>query len=162
MEYNKNEQKAKESGFYFDENNVLRNKKGNQPKTYLNKDGYKQHSFRYKGKPINFFIHRMVAYEKFGELLYGEGMVVRHLNNNKKDNSFDNISIGTHKENMGDKNKNETLFWAIYASSFLKKHNHQEIKDFYAKERSYKKTMEKFSIPSKGTLHFILNGRTKK
>jgi len=49
-----------------------------------------------------------------------------------------------------------------HASSFIKVHNHDEIISFYKKEKSYSKTMNKFNISSKGTLHYILNKQVKK
>ena len=33
------------------------------------------------------------------------------------------------------------------------------VREYYKKEGSYKKTMEKFGITSKGTLHYMLNVR---
>jgi len=47
-------------------------------------------------------VHRFQAYQKYGELLFVDGMVARHLNGNPLDNSWDNIVIGTQKDNMAD------------------------------------------------------------
>ena len=44
--------------------------------------------------------HRLVAIKKFGDI--PPGYHVRHLNGNKADNSFENLVIGTAKENMWD------------------------------------------------------------
>lgn len=46
---------------------------------------------------------------------------------------------------------------SLHASSFLKKYENDEVKKYYNKTKSYKKTMSKFNISSKGTLHYILN-----
>ena len=48
-------------------------------------------------------VHRLVAYQKFGNAIFEKGIEVRHLNGNKLDFSFENISIGTAKENNQDK-----------------------------------------------------------
>lgn len=48
-------------------------------------------------------VHRFVAYQKFGNAIFEKGIQVRHLNGNKLDFSFENISIGTAKENNQDK-----------------------------------------------------------
>lgn len=101
--------------------------------------------------------HRLQAYQKYGDMLYGEGMMVRHLNGDSLDNSWGNIAIGTNSENQMDIPEQIRLFRARYASSFMQKHNHDDIISFYKENKSYKKTMEKFEISSKGTLHYILN-----
>ena len=40
-------------------------------------------------------IHKLMAYQKYGDKIFEEGIVVRHLNDDPKDNSYDNIIIGT-------------------------------------------------------------------
>jgi hypothetical protein len=37
---------------------------------------------------------------KYGDLLYEEGTVVRHLNGDPGSNAWDNIAIGTMSDNM--------------------------------------------------------------
>jgi len=46
-------------------------------------------------------VHRFVAYHKFGDALF-DAECVRHLDNNKQNNSWDNIAVGTQKENLAD------------------------------------------------------------
>jgi len=48
---------------------------------------------------------------------------------------------------------------AKHATSFLIKYDAEKIKEFYEECRSYKKTMEYFGIPSRGTLHHIIHNR---
>lgn len=104
-------------------------------------------------------VHRLVAYQLWGDLIYDESKEVRHLDGNKLNFLPDNIALGTHVENLMDRPKAERLAHAIHASSFVKRHDRQPVRDFYASCRSYAKTMDEFGISSKGTLHFILNGR---
>lgn len=66
-------------------------------------------------------VHRLVAYQKFGNAIFEKGIEVRHLNGNKLDFSFENISIGTAKENSQDKPRKERLKCADYARSFMKR-----------------------------------------
>jgi hypothetical protein len=49
--------------------------------------------------------HRFVAYTKYGEATF-EADCVRHLNDNSLDNSWDNITLGTHYDNHLDAVKN--------------------------------------------------------
>ena len=48
-------------------------------------------------------VHRLVAYQKFGNAIFEKGMQIRHLNGDKLDFSFQNIEIGTSKQNQLDK-----------------------------------------------------------
>lgn len=53
---------------------------------------------------MNFHHHRLAAYCKYGEELFNENVdVVRHLDGNPINNSWDNIVIGTYSENELDK-----------------------------------------------------------
>lgn len=104
-----------------------------------------------------FSAHRLQAFQKYGNKLYEEGIMVRHKNGNPIDNSWDNILIGTNKENAMDIPEHIRISRALHASSFLRKHDKEEVKKYYQECKSYKKTMEKFNISSKGTLHYILN-----
>lgn len=48
-------------------------------------------------------VHRLVAYQKFGNVIFEKGIQVRHLNGDKLDFSFQNIEIGTSQQNQLDK-----------------------------------------------------------
>lgn len=101
--------------------------------------------------------HRLQAYQKYGEKMFEKGIVVRHKNSVKTDCSWDNILIGTVSENSMDRPEEERLLSAIRATKSSRKYDATEVKEFYNVCKSYKQTMEKFNISSKGTLHFILN-----
>lgn len=51
-------------------------------------------------QPIPF--HRLQAFTKFGMAMFVKGIEVRHLDGNRLNNTWDNIAIGTHSENMLD------------------------------------------------------------
>lgn len=105
----------------------------------------------------NIAVHRLQAFQKYGYKMFESGIEVRHLNGNPSDNSWDNIAIGDHRTNMMDIPEHIRIAKALHATSFVKKYDEKEVKEFHSKEKSYKKTMEKFNITSKGTLHHILN-----
>lgn len=150
------EQKAYEKGYRItEEGDVVGLKKEKVGFTHGN--GYRRFKMRDEnGENINVAAHRLQAYQKFGEGIYQEGMVVRHLDGNPDNNHVDNIAIGTMRENIMDRPAAERLAHAIHASSFVKKHDHEAIYKYYKECESYKKTMEHFAISSKGTLHHIL------
>lgn len=110
------------------------------------------------GFPIG--IHRMVAFQKYGEDIYKDGIEVRHLNGNRLDYSEDNITIGTHQENMLDIPEKKRLRMSKYATSHNRKFTNEEMEDirnYYNENKSYKLTMAEFNISSKGTLWYMLN-----
>ena len=120
------------------------------------KNGYKRIFICHEGKKIQINVHRLQAYQKYGDKIFNKGIVVRHFDGNKLNNSWDNILIGTSSDNMMDIPEQIRIKKAKYASSFMTKYNHTEVVKFYNSCKSYKKTMEKFNISSKGTLNYIL------
>lgn len=151
---------AFEKGYSVDENgNVFyKNKKRS---LNLSKRGYYNFTVRLKQPNCKdvltrVFVHRLQAYQIYKELMFVEGVEVRHLDNNKQNNSPLNIGIGTHSENMLDIDKDKRLSQAIAATAYVKKHNHEEIIKLYNEGNSYKNIMQKFNIKSKGTISFII------
>lgn len=148
-------------GYRAKENGDIVSPKGNSVGSWQH-NGYKRFGIRYKGQIFGIPVHRFVAYQKFGEIMFSCDCV-RHLDGDCTNNSFANIELGTHKENSLDIPKEKRVALAKHAVSCYSGYNDdervKEIKAFYAEAKSYKKTMEKFGISSKGTLHFILNNR---
>ena len=114
-------------------------------------------SIRLSKKRIIIHCHRLQAYQKFGDKMFEEGIVVRHLDGNSLNNCWDNIAIGTSSDNSMDRPEDDRIKHAKHASSFLLKYDHQEVREFHNISKSYKETMERFGISSNGTLHNILN-----
>jgi hypothetical protein len=48
-------------------------------------------------------LHKLVAYVKFGNIVFEPGVVVRHLDGNSMNNSLDNIDIGSNYDNVKDR-----------------------------------------------------------
>lgn len=142
--------KVTEDGvFYGVRNNILIHK---------NK-GYLCVSIKVDGKNRWLFAHRLQAYQKYGDDIYQKGICVRHLNGNKSDNSFDNIAVGTNRDNIMDRPKSERQRISALAGKATIKYNRDEVIEYYNKcNRSRKKTIENFGM-SKAGLHYILNDR---
>lgn len=70
----------------------------------LNRAGYPHFGVQVRRMGIDqkVLIHRIVAYQKYGEAVLVRGVVCRHLNGNKTDFSPANIRIGTARENHDD------------------------------------------------------------
>lgn len=153
----KTEQIASKRGYVVTEQGIFMNPAGKILKS-INEKGYIYTNIRIEGKNVTIKAHRIQAFQKYGEKLYELGMMVRHFNGIPSDNSWKNILIGTHSQNMMDVPEQIRIKKALHATSFVRKYDKQKIKDFHINTNSsYKKTMLEFGITSKGTLHFILN-----
>jgi hypothetical protein len=158
----RNEIEAYNKGYRVTENGEVISHKGKTIKLYLGSAGYYKFSFRseekIKDNRVSFCVHRLQAFQKYGQKLFRKGIEVRHKDGVKANNSWDNILIGTHSENMMDIPKHIRIEKALYATSFVRKYDKEDVIKFHKENgNSYKKTMEEFGISSKGTLHFILN-----
>jgi len=92
----------------------------------VNKDYNKSGRARFRmkdirKKPVNVPVHKLQAYQKFGESMFALGIQVRHLDGNHLNNEPNNIAIGTPHDNMMDIPKEERIRKAIHASSFISK-----------------------------------------
>ncbi len=146
---------AVEKGYVIIEGKIFHKSKelkGNCPKS-----GYIKFSMRTKdGKRNQVNVHRLVAYQKYGDRIFEKGIHVRHLDSNSINNLEDNIAIGTKSENELDKPPEVRMRAALIASSFSKKFNHEAILKLHNEGNSYKKIMEELNIKSKGTISFII------
>lgn len=149
-------------GYHVNPNGDVISPAGNKLTKRIKRSGksYKIYVFtiKYNGNIYSIPVHRLVSYQKFGELMFSCDCV-RHLNNNSLDNSFDNIEIGTNKENHMDMPKEKRVYYASNAHKKYSKEKVDEIKAFYNKCRSYKKTREKYAIPTDSSLRHILLNR---
>lgn len=107
-------------------------------------------------------VHRLQAYQKFGDKIFENKIVVRHLNGNYLDNSWDNILIGTFSDNKMDIPKENRIKSATTASRKMQDNirTYDERCLIYEDLKNnipYKEVMLKHNISSKGTLSFMKN-----
>lgn len=146
-------------GYYVDETgNVFY--KNKVRKLSLNKNGYYNFKVRVKINKKNIlytiYVHRLSAYQKYGNKIFRNNIQVRHLDSNSKNNNKSNIGIGSVSDNHFDKPKDVRLKIAINAASYTKIHNHEEIVKLHKEGISYESIMKKHGISSKGTISFII------
>ena len=156
FEFNKNELLATKRGYEITKEGVVLNKQ-KKPVGHYNNKGYFRFTLKKDNKTHFILAHRLQAYQKYGDRIYEDNILVRHLDGNCKNNSYSNIALGTNKENMLDRGRENVIKQALYASSFTKKYDNNSIKEYYNKTKSYKKTKDKFNIYSSGTLWHIIN-----
>lgn len=152
---NKAEKTAAEMGFKISHDGKELTNNGVRIFPYI-KDGYYQYSFGPKIKRQNLRLHRLQAWQKYGEAMHAAGIVCRHLDGNALNNHHDNIAIGTQSENIMDQSLEIRKSRAQNAANSLKKHDWQEVRKFYD-EHGWKTTLAHFEFTSKGSLSYILN-----
>lgn len=111
---------------------------------------------------VNILIHRLQAYQKYGEALFEPGIVVRHLNGNPLDNSWDNIVIGTVQDNMLDIPQEERVEHALKAARVKRKLNWEDMEQL-RKDRENGDTLKVLSSRykiAKSTVSYIVNNKT--
>lgn len=124
----------------------------------LNGKGYYAFTHRMRnGKNAKASVHKLVAYQKFGNESLKEGIHVRHRDGNPLNNSDDNILIGTASENMMDKTQEVRIAAAMAATSCVKIHDHEAILRRRSEGATYKQIMSEFNISSTATVSFIIN-----
>lgn len=92
-----------DNNYTIDKLGVVRNPNGEILKgSYV--DGYRKISVRTNfTSSFTLRVHKLQAYIKYGDKIFEKGIVVRHLNDIKSDNSWDNIVIGSQSQNMMDR-----------------------------------------------------------
>ena len=91
-------------GYKIDKVGTILNPKGNIVKGRILKNGYKTFGIRIGKRIVGIYFHDYQCFFKYGYLLFMTDCV-RHLDNNKLNNTFDNIEIGTWKDNNRDNPK---------------------------------------------------------
>lgn len=155
---------AYEKGYRVNDGEVISPFSGRPRKLCMDTRGYPRFSVRVRfngcWETEDVLVHRLAAYQKFGEKIFEPGIEVRHLDNDKLNNLFHNIDIGTPHQNSMDRPEDRRFKESVDASTHLRKFTDREIEEIrkdHALLRSYKMVMEKWEITSKGTLHYILN-----
>jgi len=123
--------------------------KGKELKLADNYKGYPKIAIRLNKKSYTVPIHKIVAYQKFGNAMFDKGVQVRHLNGNKWDFSFDNIEIGTQSDNRQDipaEKRKEIGYKVNFERRKLSKEQADEIRKTYLFPNGKRKSMLKIAI----------------
>lgn len=153
---------AVEVGYKISKQGTVTNPKGKILTGYLNNSGYKVHSVHIDGKHWKFSAHALQAYTKFGDIIF-ETECIRHLDDNKENNSFDNIDVGSNADNFQDSIKNgreglvteESLQAAVQATRKLNDEQCKEVYIHLQNGGTQKDLCERFGL-SKSTMSCIL------
>jgi hypothetical protein len=161
QQFNMKEQEAYEKGYRYISGCVV-SPHGKKIALSLTPTGYLKFSIRVGSRSDGtsqrkaVMVHRLVAYQKYGKMIYGR-LVARHKDGNKQNNEPDNIFLGSQKQNMQDIAKEDRMEKAIVAATSIRRFTDTEIQEIRNNHTTYKETMQRYGIKSKGSLWEILN-----
>jgi HNH endonuclease len=121
---------------------------------------------KYEGKDIVYpiAVHRLAAYQKFGERCFAPKQVIRHIDGNSLNNKLNNIAIGTMSDNMMDIPKEIRNDKAKAAGATNRRFTAEEVTQIradHADGLGYKKLEKKWNT-SRSTLSYFLSNKAKK
>ena len=153
--------KITELGYNVDKDGIVYKPNGGIQRTHINNQGYKCFGLKIKGKSFQIPVHRLQAYCLYGESMFEERIVVRHLDGNPLNNKSNNIAIGTISQNSMDipsEKRLEIALKGVEAARLVNiKHDYNTIRNDRSNGMTYKEIMKKHNISSKGTLSYIIN-----
>lgn len=157
------------SRYSFVGNEVTHAKRGTWYTPKPNKSGYPEISFRCRklGITQKVPVHRVVAFQKYGEKIFEPGIIVRHKDNNKLNFDRNNILIGTALDNHLDNEK--SVIDMLYENCRKMGRDKRlfddlklaELRELRALGMSLKKLAVKYGC-SKSTISLICSGATYK
>lgn len=142
------------------------NKNGYKLKNKISTSGYFYfHIFlNGVGKMVTINVHRLVAFQKYGNKMFDEGIVVRHLDGDKKNNLEENIEIGTRSQNEYDK-PFEIVKQSRIKCEITKTTNDLNNVNLIRQRRkdglSYPELVKEFGLSGIGQAHYIVNHEYK-
>jgi hypothetical protein len=128
----------------------------------IRKTGYKIFQTKIDGKNIYAYIHRIQAYQKYGDKIFDPNLEVRHFDNNKLNNSHENIILGTHSENMFDVPIKIRMHTTRKGAAKKRRFSYEEAEEIrieHSKGMSYKKLCAKYNV-GKSVISYIVNKKT--
>jgi hypothetical protein len=108
------------------------------------------------------YVHRLQAFQKFGDKLFEDGVEVRHLNGDSYDNSTKNIAIGSHSDNALDVPARKRVCKGRHAASFLRKLSNEQvcrIRSSYAAGETIPSLCKRYNV-NHGTIWHIVHSKT--
>lgn len=105
------------------------------------------------------FVHQLAAYQLFGDQAFMDGFEVRHKDGDRRNSRLDNFLIGTHSENMRDRDPKVRHAHATLATAHTIRFSPDEVAEIHAERAAgwtYKEIGAKHSV-GKGALSYFFN-----
>lgn len=153
---------AQQKGYWTDKLGNIFSAKGHKLKLNYNGRGYLKFNVVLPGRLCkSIYAHRFIAFLKFGDQLFIEGIEVRHLDNNSSNNSWNNLLLGTSSQNKLDIPKMDRIKKASLASRKITDHLSSKIKSYREDGLSYEKISKLVNLsPSTIYYYYYLNNKT--
>jgi len=151
-------------GYKVDDNGNVFTPTGKVRNVDIDKKGYKRFSIEYKGTFRAISVHRVVAFQKYGEEAFKKEIQVRHKNGVCSDCTVGNILIGTASDNNMDKPEHVRKAVATKAAASLRKFTDSDIERIRELRKQGVKLndiAEEYKVV-KSTISYIINRRTYK
>jgi hypothetical protein len=155
---------AVSKGYYVDANGVAFGPKGKLSGHRRDEKGYFDFTVNHPthGR-LHLMVHRLAAFRKFGPRMFEDGIEVRHRDGDKTNNSPDNILLGTHSENMLDKDPTARLDHAKIAAKKRQALSDEQLAALRADAAAgmgHEALAVKYGV-SRGGAHYMVNGKKK-
>lgn len=121
--------------------------------------GYFVFGVKDHGKMYMIPVHRLQAYQKYGDVIFNNGIVVRHKDGDSTNNSIQNILIGSQSVNILDIPLELRMLNAVNAASKRRRFTDEEVSAIVSDRNSglkYCDLVIKYNT-SKSTLSYLLN-----
>jgi len=113
-----------------------------------------------RSKQMHVRVHRFIAFQKFGERLFTDGLLVRHLDGNPKNNSWKNLELGTLSDNYYDISAEQRKVMHAKIGKSRMKYSDEFINSVRMRYinncPSSEELMQEFNIPSRSLLSDVL------
>jgi hypothetical protein len=120
-------------------NNKLTNKQGITRKTSIHYKGLQKNLpyYFFSYGSFRIYFHHLAAFQKFQNSWLLSNLMVRHKNNDSSDNSFENILLGTNKENQLDVPEKQRKLNVVKAHKITRKFTDETIREIREKGKIY-------------------------
>lgn len=123
--------------------------------------GYEYITVRNDKRVIRVKVHRLVAYQLYGDRIFESGIVVRHLDGNSLNNRDENIAVGTQQDNVSDIPAADLISSYKTRAKNRGTYDYDRIWELHLSGISYSKISMMLSIPIT-TIQYIITQKKKK
>ena len=105
-------------------------------------------------------VHRLVALQKYGDVVFEKGVLARHKDNNPLNNLPDNILIGTQSDNMMDnpvEMRNRVAREAAQNRRVMTDGQITQMREDRSRGMTYSQIAVKYGLRNKGHAHYMVN-----
>ncbi len=159
----RNVMEAHRRGYYVDEWGAVRSPRGKTRATNVDDAGFYRFNIWEVGRSRGHVpVHRLVAYQLYGDRALDERLFVRHLNTDRLDNRPENIELATRSVIQMDIEHSKRLAYAVNAASYLRRLTEGQVAELRAMRQAgatLKVLCARFGI-AKSTASYIVNGKT--